>query len=263
MPYYHSNSRRVVFLDELRGLSILLMVVFHGAYDLVYIFGVDIPIFHSEFLQRFLQPFFAGVFILISGIVCRYSRSNLKRGLTALGLGLVMTLVTWRFMPGQLILFGILHLLGVCMILYGLSSRENSGKPDRLPAFGGAALFGLLFALTWNLPNRWLGFPGTPLSLPLPDSLYRYPGLSPLGFFAEGFASADYFPLMPWLFLFFAGSFIGVLFHAGAMPEFFYRSRFPFLAKAGRHTLVIYLLHQPVVYGVMWGVFWVLGRLFG
>ena len=259
MKSRYANARRVVLLDELRGLCIILMVIFHGAYDLVYIFGIDIPIFYGPFLQRFAQPFVAGIFILISGIVSRYSRSNLGRGLLVLACALLMTLVTWRVMPDQLILFGILHLLGLCMVAYGLIVRLRRGKPDRLPALVGTALFAALFALTWNVPRGYLGFAHTPLMLRLPGAFYAGPWLSPLGFPGPGFTSADYFPLLPWTLLFAAGTYCGALFHMGHMPAFFYRSHVPALAAVGRHTLWIYLLHQPVIYGVLWLFFSLVG----
>jgi uncharacterized membrane protein len=254
------GARRVVFIDEVRGLCILLMVLFHGAYDLVYIFGVKLPIFHAPFLQAFAQPFVAGVFIFISGIATRYSRGNLKRGLAVLACGLLMTLVTWRFMPSQLIVFGILHLMGGCMTVYGLIFPGTREKPDRLPAVSGFALYGVLFACLWNLPRGYLGFPGTPLSLRLPAAPYALSWLAPLGFPGPGFFSSDYFPLLPWALLFIAGTYCGAMFRSGGMPEFFYRSRAPFLAKTGRHTLLIYLAHQPVIYGALWLFFTLLGR---
>ena len=76
MMYYRGHTRRIVFIDELRGLCILLMVAYHGAYSLVYIFDVNIPIFHAPLLQNFAQPFVAGIFVVISGAVSRYSKSN-------------------------------------------------------------------------------------------------------------------------------------------------------------------------------------------
>lgn len=113
------KSNRVYLIDEIRGLSILLMVIYHGAYDLVSIFRINISIFYSPFIM-FLQVLFAGVFVFISGIACRFSHNNLRRGFYVFLIGLGLSAFTFFFMPSQLILFGILHMLGVCMMFYGV-----------------------------------------------------------------------------------------------------------------------------------------------
>jgi len=243
------SQGRVGLLDEVRGFCIVLMVLYHGAFDLIYIFGIDIPAFHWPILH-FAQPFVAGIFIFLSGIACRYSHSNLKRGVIALALGLVMSGVTIYFMHDLAIYFGILHLLGSSMILYALLQRAL----DKLPALGGLLLFALLCLLTWGVPSHYVGIPGL-LTWPLPASLYTVPYLFPLGFTASGFSSADYFPLLPWLFLFLSGSYMGVFFKRSSMPGFFYREHSRILAWIGRRSLIIYLLHQPVVYGILYAVF--------
>ena len=111
--------RRVQMADEWRGLVILLMVFYHGLYDLVVIFGVDFPWFWTKW-AHFLQVFIAGSFIILSGMCCHFSRNNLKRGAIAFGLGLLMTLATWIALPSQVIRFGVLHLLGASMMLFAL-----------------------------------------------------------------------------------------------------------------------------------------------
>lgn len=234
--------RRVLLLDEVRGLCILLMVAYHGAYDLVYIFKVNFPLFH-HWLLSIAQPVVAGIFIFISGIACRYSRSNVRRGCIALGLGLAMTAATLLFVPEQAIYFGILHFLGTCMVLFGLL------RPllDRLPPPAGTFFCALLFCLTLPVGAGYIGFGGLRL-LQLPPALYGARLLFPLGFAGADFASADYFPLLPWLFVFLGGAYTGVRFLQGRMPGLFYRGHSRFLAVTGRHTLIIYVLHQPVLY---------------
>lgn len=239
---------RVGFLDELRGLSLVLMVIYHGAYDIIYIFGWDIPLFHWAVI-RVAQPFFAGVFIFISGVCCRFSRSNVKRGAIALALGLAMSAFTLWFMPSQAIYFGILHFLGVSMILFGLA------KPllDLPSPAAGVLVCVLLYLLTFGVRQGYLGLPGLEL-IALPASWARNPWLIPLGFAAAG---ADHVPLLPWLFVFVAGSYVGVPFALRQMPDFFYRGRSRFLAFVGRHSIWVYVLHQPVVYGILYAFFWV------
>ena len=237
-----SRTSRAYLLDELRGLSIILMVIYHFFFNLVFIFGVNIPAFHAPLLD-FLQPFFAGVFILISGMVCRYSRSNLKRGAVLMGLALGLSIVTINFMPEQAIYFGILHLLASAMILFALLEKPL-GAVTVLP---GMLIFTLLFAVTFNISRGYLGFFNLHLfELPqFGDARWMIPiGLMGIG--------ADYFGLIPWLFLFFAGTYLGIPCADGQMPRIVYRGVLPWLGAVGRKTIYIYLLHQPVLYGGLW-----------
>ena len=255
---------RVAFLDEVRGLCILLMVLYHAAYTTIFLFGWDITLPGGTRLLHFLftspvivlaQPFVAGIFIFISGVACRYSRSNLKRGVIALGLGLAITAFTLHFMPEVAIYFGILHFLGSGMILFALFRRPL----DQLPAALGLLLCAALFVLTVGIRAGYLGIPGL-FAFHFPAAWSQIGWLIPIGFAGAG---ADYFPLLPWLFLFFAGAYLGVGFVRRDMPEFFYRSRAPFLGRVGRYTIYIYILHQPVIFGIFYGVDWMLTRLGG
>lgn len=242
------EKKRVYLLDEIRGLCILLMVAYHATFDFVYFFNIDIPIFHARFFD-FAQPFVAGIFIFISGIACRFSKNNLKRGALVLGLAAVVSLVTWIMYRDQFIIFGILHLLGLCMIVFALA------RPllDKLHPVGAAVVFALLFAFTLGVKNGHIGFP--PLSLEMPRELYRSGIMTALGFSAPSFASFDYFPVLPWMPLFLCGSCVGVYFAGGHLPAFFYQKHAGWLCAVGKRTLIIYMLHQPVVYGVMWLLF--------
>lgn len=239
---------RVALLDELRGFFIILMVLYHAAYDLVVIFGVDFPFFFSPFV-RFLQLLIAGDFIFISGAVSRYSRSNLKRGAIAFGLGMALTAVTYFVIPSQLVAFGVLHLLGVCMMLFPLARRVL----DRVSPTVGLFLCSVFFLSLYFVPQRLLGFP--PLAARLPDALYTTPFLFPLGFPNAAFYSSDYFPLIPWFFFFCAGACAGAQIRAGHLPACIYCEHVPWLAKVGRHTIWIYMVHQPLVYGALWLIF--------
>ena len=94
--------------------------------------------------------------------------------------------------------------------------------------------------------------------LELPRALYDAGFLFPLGLHPLIFASADYYPLLPWIFLFLAGYWLGEAFLQRRVPEFCYREHLPALGWIGRHALIIYLVHQPVVYGVLWIADWLL-----
>lgn len=240
---------RVALLDEMRGFFILLMVFYHALYDVVEIFGVNFPFFHSPFM-RFMQLWIAGDFVLISGAVSRYSRSNLKRGALVFAMGMVLTVVTWFAMPSQLVAFGVLHSLGACMMLF----PAVKSLLDKVHPTLGLFFCSVLFLATYFVPQRLLGFP--PLTLTIPDALYSTPFLFPLGFPGSGFYSSDYFPLIPWFFFFCAGACIGAHIRAGSLPGWVYRSHVPWLSRIGRNTIWIYMLHQPVIYGVLSAVFY-------
>lgn len=241
-------SRRVWLVDEVRGVFIILMVLYHLFYDLVYIFGVNIPAFEWGF-TRYLQLLIAGLFVFISGVASRFSRSNVKRGAQCFAFGMLMTLVTWLFLPSQLVAFGVLHMLGICMMLFPLF------KPllDKIPPLVGLLLCAALFFLTFNTQSGYWGMRGWELALPA--SWYSTSFLFPLGFPKPGFWSSDYFPLLPWILWYFGGTFAGVYVVEKRCPPWFYLPHSRVLAFLGRNTIVIYLLHQPVVYGVLAVIF--------
>ena len=118
----------------------------------------------------------------------------------------------------------------------------------KIPPAAGLAVSAVLFALTYHLDERWLGFGG--LRLALPDAWYANYFTAFFGFLPFDFYSTDYFALLPWLFLFWAGYFLhGVVGRARMEP--LRRSVCPALGWMGRHSLLLYLLHQPVIYGVL------------
>lgn len=226
------NSRqRIELMDAVRGLSIILMVGHHFLYDLMTFAGAPRWFFFNPVFDV-LQPFFAGLFILISGVSSNFSHSNVARGLKTLGVALVITLVT-KFMDMP-ILFGILHFLGACMLLYGLTQRFWQRLNRRLP---------------WLVPA--LSLAGTVLTARFACGVpTQTPHLWMFGLVAPGFYSADYFPLLPWMFVFLFGTWAGKYVREGRLPRWFYETRAPHLAAVGRKTLLIYVVHQPVLYGL-------------
>lgn len=239
------KSSRVGGMDLLRGTAILLMVIYHGIFSLVYIFGVGWDWFRDPIFNHVGAPLLGGTFVLLSGMSTRFSRSPVKRGLQVFCWGLVMTAATAIAMPDLIILFGILHLMGLCMIFSGLL------RPllDKIPRKWGVVLFALLYILTIDLPNGgWLGLKG----LFAVQITTTNPYLFPFGLLVPGFYSSDYYPLIPWFFLFLVGSYLGTWVKEGKAPQWLYPSRLPWLEWVGRHTLWIYVLHQPILIGLFW-----------
>ncbi len=231
-------------MDELRGFAVFCMIFYHGFYTVGYIFNAALGTLFFRFFMP-AEPFYAGLFMFISGIACNLSHSNLARGLKLLAVAAGVSLVTYFVVPDELIVFGILHFLAVCMILCGLLT-PLIGRFDF--SWMQVAACAALFLFTANVDAGFLG-PGGPLTFPLPEALYRANWLAPLGMPGPAFHSADYFPLLPWVFVFFAGVFTGKLAKAGKFPEFLYKPRVPAFSWMGRHALILYLAHQPVIYG--------------
>ena len=229
---------RIRALDALRGLCVVLMCFHHFFYDLAAFLGAPWWLFSNP-VFNVLHYIFAGCFILLSGVSSRFSRSNLKRGIKLLVIALALTAVTWAGdilggkltgqKPGMLIVFGVLHMLAVCMLFYGLTRRLWDRLPD-----GVMVVFCVLATL---------------LTAKLANGVYiRSPGwLFPFGFITNSFYSADYFPMLPWLFVFLFGTWLGEKIKAGKLPEGFYAFSVPFFPAVGRHALLIYILHQPAL----------------
>ena len=240
---------RVGILDEVRGVAIILVVIYHTLYDLVDIFGVNMPFFYSDWFNS-LRDIFAGSFVFVAGASSRYSKNNMKRGIQIFFIGMVMTFVVPFFLNGSTIKFGILHLLGVCMMIFGLWEKGF----DLLPALVTFIISVLLFAVTFNIRMGYIGFDGL-FQLYLPQGLYDSGYMFPLGLPSKNFSSADYFPLMPWFFLFTAGTAFGVWAKNGSLPKFCYNTHCKWLANIGKHTIWIYVLHQPVIFLILTLIF--------
>jgi len=242
------QTRRIELLDELRGFAILAMLVHHAFLDIGFILGLD---WGYEIFNKLcvLQPVFWAIFIVISGICSRLSRNTLKRGLIVFAAGLAVTLVTAVIMPkmgitGAEIYFGILSCLGACMIITGLLMPLI----NKTNAIFGMALSAVLFAFFYGISSRYLCFG----LIKLPDALYQTNWLMPLGIFSSSFESADYFSIIPWLFMFLFGAFLGQYAKDGAFPAFTYKKHSKILSFIGKNSLWFYLAHQPVIYAILY-----------
>ena len=240
-------------LDTVRGVCILSMVAYHGMYDLVDIFGLP-SAWYTGLPGYIWQQSICWTFILLSGLCWQLSRRHVKRGLLLVGCGAAITLITWLVMPSQRILYGVLNLLGLSALL--LIPLDKVFR--KIPAWAGLGGALLLFALTKNVARGSLGFEGLVLCQ-LPRWLYATDLLAVVGFPSPSFWSTDYFPLLPWFFLFCAGYFLWSLLDKSPRAKELLRPGLRPLSFLGRHSLVIYLIHQPA----LMAVFTVLGRIAG
>ena len=240
-------------LDTVRGVCILSMVAYHGMYDLVDIFGLP-SAWYTGLPGYIWQQSICWTFILLSGMCWQLSRRHVKRGLLLVGCGAAITLITWLVMPSQRILYGVLNLLGLSALL--LIPLDKVFR--KIPAWAGLVGALLLFALTKNVSRGSLGFEGLVLCQ-LPRWLYATDLLAVVGFPSPSFWSTDYFPLLPWFFLFCAGYFLWSLLDKSPRAKELLRPGLRPLSFLGRHSLVIYLIHQPA----LMAVFTVLGQIAG
>lgn len=233
------DSTRYSLLDTIRGGTILSMIAYHLLWDLVYLARIPIPWYHGRGAYLWQQSICL-TFILLSGFCWRLGRHPLKRGLMVFGSGWLITIVTLFLMPENRILFGILTLIGSCTIL--MIPIDHLLQKINRPALLGILCLLSLCAFFWLHPV-WNGYP----KFSSGNLFTAYLGIPPVNFY-----SADYFPLFPWFLLFLSG----YLFHRiGLWGGLFRipllkRTLLPSLSCMGRHSLLIYLLHQPLLYGI-------------
>lgn len=237
--WHPASPKRIEIIDALRGLSILLMVIHHALYDAVYFLGAPSWLFSNPVFDP-LQKFFAGLFIFLSGVSCRFSHSNLKRGIITFLAGWVVSLAT--YLVDNPAWFGILHLLGLSAVLVGAAEQKFPkllhGKRSRKRDVARVLVIlasTILFVFMWGRVY---------------DTSYNFKGFAWLGFVYPGYYSSDWFPLLPWFFVFTAGAAAGGFVVERRLPKKFYTARVPFFATVGRNTLAVYILHQPVLYGI-------------
>lgn len=228
-------KKRIWELDAFRGICILGMVAVHLMYDLADLYRIIDWEYPAWF--AFIKDWGGLLFLLISGISATLGKRSVKRGLIVLGCGLIVSAVTYgmyalNFASKSIIIyFGVLHCLGICMILWWLCKR--------LP--------------TWAL--ALLGIALTVAGLYLETvTLVDHPWLMPLGFTFPGFASSDYFPLLPNFGYFLLGAVVGrtVYRKKETLLPMVKESNIlvRFFTFCGRQSLWIYLLHQPILTGI-------------
>jgi len=246
----YSAGKRAFELDFLRGFSVLLMIVHHTVFDLRFMFGVPGLDFEESFwMDDVLRPLFLMVFLGVSGISTSFSRNNARRGLRLLPVALAFTFATWIlsrfFLPAYgVIYFNVLHVISLTTMFYALLVRgETDASREKYNAriIIASALI-IFFGLT--LPR-----------VPELQGLRSF-WLLPFGFLPAGIAVMDYMPLLPWSGIYLLGTLIG----RGLYRD--RQTRFPQVGRGtlnalspvlflGRHALIVYLVHQPVVYLVL------------
>ncbi|MBR4011083.1 MAG: DUF1624 domain-containing protein [Clostridiales bacterium] len=250
-------DNRAFELDLLRGFAIFMMILHHFAYDLRYIFEYKVFSFISaecDWFWAFLHPFFIFVFVVISGICCQFSRNNFKRSLKLLIVALGFTVVTItadHFLDlGCSIYFNVLHLLFVSTLLFAVFDHfEQKKYGERNSRNGDAVLFLIVMAFFFLLNGIHY------YHYKIHSGFVSILGIEPHPDYA--WTVGDELGLIPWVGVFFLGVLIGR--HVYKKKE----TLFPNAPKAvhavskpfewiGRNSLLVYILHQPIVLGILY-----------
>jgi uncharacterized membrane protein len=236
-------SNRLWEVDTVRGIAVVLMICYHFIFDLAF-FGAYASNMYAYSWQLFARSI-GTTFILVMGIslTLRYHQlvpelgqkqlflTYLQRGAILIGWGVVITVVTYFVLGNGFVIFGILHLLGISMILAFpfLRSRWASLVAGIATLVLGFYLNSLRVLSPWLL---WLGVP----------QLRRH--------------MVDYYPILPWFGFALLGVFVGfTLYPRGvrrfALPNLSHLAPVRALSFLGRHSLLIYLIHQPILLGLL------------
>lgn len=239
------SRKRLPLLDVIRGLTLISMIAYHGAWDLVYLAGLDWPWYHSQG-AFYWQQSICWSFILLSGVCVTLSHHLWKRGLEVYACGILVTVVTLIFLPEDRVIFGVLTFLGSAMLITALLYSTVLVK---IPWGCGLIVCAILFAVFRSINSGYIQIIG---KIELPKILYQGSAATYIGFTDPAFYSTDYFSLLPWIFLFWCGMYLGILLQKkGVWQHSLMQVDVPLLSFMGRHSLFIYLLHQPVLYGVI------------
>lgn len=283
-----SPGTRLETLDLVRGITLVSMILYHGMWDFLYLSetGASMTALRTWYEGpggHLWQQSICRTFILLSGFCVPFSRRIIRRGLQVSAGGLAVSAVTILAMYEERVVFGVLTFLGAAMLVTGAAglslppsaSRGKDAGHSRGKPAACLAVCLLLFHVT-----RWINLGylrlGPSVRLDLPSALYTFgsgklPGylLTGLGFTMTGFFSTDYFSFMPWIFLFLAGLFLNRVLLRGRGPaeqggkgggseeagrvkepsgHAFLHLQAPVLNLIGRHSLPVYLIHQPVLY---------------
>ena len=235
-------SERLGLIDEVRGALIILTVIYHA----IYLFYNTMPILMPVWIGR-LQPLVyigAGIFVFLAGASCLLSRNNFKRGIICFAIACAITLITlfWHGGSNQ-IMWGILHLIGFSIILYDLFRKLLA----KTKAVWMIPILAVIFIVTFRLKD---GFVGIPYLFEYYFRSVSSEVLFPLGLTAGNFFSADYYPLLPWFALFLIGTYFGRYLKSENVAECIKKTHIKPLAFVGRHTLIIYIVHVPVLIGI-------------
>jgi len=209
-------------LDIARGIAVVAMIAYHALFDITYFKTGNAPAIVAAFA-------IAGSFIFISGICTHISwhryrsvRPFLWRSAKLAAAAAIITAVSFLLLESNWIVFGILHFFALAGLLAIPLLRLRNGTL----ALVAMAIFALALFGNTNPYLLWL----------MPTN----------------FATFDYFPILPWLGVYAFGIYFGRMFYNDGKRSFRWQFKFWPLEWAGRHSLLIYFVHQPVIIVALW-----------
>lgn len=196
------------------------MILYHFVYDLDSFTSSSIQV---DSWYWFLEGKISAVlFIFLAGVSSGFSRNPLRNALKILGWALVISLATYVAMPESYVRFGILHFLGVMALLYPFFQKRSTAFLSIYSAL--AIILGFIFMNT-TISGPWL---------------------LPFGIYYPGFSTIDIYPLFPYSGV----SALGILFYRMKYASTDRQVSFslpPIIEKMSKHSLLIYLIHQPIL----------------
>ena len=275
--YTAPRKGRIWELDFLRGICLILMIFDHLMYNLATTFsfigttgfGRALTSFAYTYilssLRTFGWPLAVGIFVLLCGISTGLSRNNLLRGLrlfaVAYAITAILTLADLFFNTRMTINFGILHTLSYSILIYTLTTGgakrikvySHNGVQITLQeiALSVLAVVAIYLTISYSVPLRTDSlFPTYSSIMEVTFSEYYH---FALGINRDLLLSTDYIPLLPWLGIFC----IGCVFSTRLYPN--KKSLFPsrsflnkwFISKLGRRSLLVYIIHQPIIFALL------------
>jgi uncharacterized membrane protein len=236
---YISRHKRFWEIDLVRTVALLGLLNFHTL-ELLHYFDLY-PTLLRTGVWFWIRAFNCGLFIFPAGVALTiaYSRgknrsSFILRGLKLFGLGMALTLLSLLVVPEEYVRFGILHFFGIAFMLAPLFLRF---RYINLILGTAVMVIGLyLLAQGIYVDSPWL--------------LWLMP---------YGFSTLDYWPLVPWFGLFLLGMFFGEILYPQGNRGFNIPEISNPVASAvmllGRHPLLVYIVHLPILIGVLLALF--------
>ena len=227
------QAPRVEGLDALRGVAILAMVVYHFCFDLRY-FGVARWDFEHDIRWLAARTLILSSFLLIAGISAALARrdpaadARWPRHVAVIGgAALLVTAASAMMFPRSFIWFGVLHAIALSLLL----ARPLVDRPRAAVAAGVIVIAAGVMLSSQHFDNRMLGW---------------------LGFMTGKPMTEDYVPLFPWSGVLFLGIAAGHALVASNFAMLAPLARMPrALRFLGRHSLAVYLVHQPLLLGAL------------
>jgi uncharacterized membrane protein len=235
-------------IDLFRGIALCVMIIFHFLYDLNHFSITNFHLYSGFF--SYLAQFTASIFVILAGVSLSISyvkakqyqlsekeiqRKFIIRGLKIFFLGMVLTFFTWYAIPERYIVFGVLHCIGASIIL------------------------SILF-LRYHLLNYLVGIIFIGAGLYLRTMTFDFQWLLPLGLLPQRFYTIDYFPLLPWFGVVLFGIALGKTLYPNAQRRFYITEEInghipQGICFFGRHSLHVYMLHQPILLALIFLLF--------